>query len=336
MGRGPLAAAGRTVAVAAVCAALSVSAAGWAQAGAATQRLTILGGPAAGIFNVFATGLSTYLPKAVPGVEVYVAATGGSVENVRRVNSRDAEMGVSFAGDVHEGYYGLEAFQGNPQTNIRALGLLFVGVGHLVTYRDSGIRSVTDLAGKRVAVGSPGSGTFATAERIFRQLGLWDRIQRIPLLGSAAAQALRDGRAEAYFYTAPYPDRSVIEAATGREVQLIELYEPLARTDFFRVFPYYVRYRFAAGAYAGTQPVSTVGIPGLWIAHRDVPASLIQALVAAAYSAEGHAYMTSVHAASADMTPENALSGVTIPLHPGAEAHWRSVGVQIPEGARAR
>ncbi|MDR7387136.1 MAG: TAXI family TRAP transporter solute-binding subunit, partial [Armatimonadota bacterium] len=166
---------------------LVASSSGGALAGPATARVTILGGPAAGIFNVFATGLATFLSRNVPGVEVSVAATGGSVENVRRVNAGDAEMAVAFASDVHEGYFGVEAFQGSPQRNIRAVGLLFVGVGHLVTYRDSGIRAVADLAGKRVAVGSPGSGTFSNAQRIFGELGLWDRIQRVPLLGSAAA-----------------------------------------------------------------------------------------------------------------------------------------------------
>lgn len=301
------------------------------------ERLTILGGPAAGVFNVFATGLATFLSRNVPGVEVTVAATGGSVENVRRVNAKEAEFAVAFSSDVHEGYYGLEAFQGNPQRNIRAVGLLFIGVGHFVTYRDSGIRTVADLVGKRVAVGSPGSGTFANAQRILTELGLWDRIQRVPLLGSAAAAALRDGRVDAFFFTGPYPDRSTIEAAIAKEVHLLDLYGPLARTEFFRKYPYFIRYVIPGRGYHGlTESVSTIAVAGLWFAHKDVPAALVRRLVAAAYSREGHAHMLQVHSASADMTVRRALLGVTVPLHPGAEAHWRSVGLEIPEGIRAR
>ncbi len=299
--------------------------------------LTILGGPAAGVFNVFATGLATFLSRRVPGVEVTVAATGGSVENVRRVNAGEAEMAVAFASDVHEGYYGLEAFQGNPQRNIRAIGLLFIGVGHLVTYKDSGIRTVADLAGKRVAVGSPGSGTFANAQRIFGELGLWDRLQRVPLLGSAAAAALRDGRVDAFFFTGPYPDRATIEAAVAKEVHLLDLYGPLSRTDFFRKYPYFIRYVVPARGYHGlVESIATVGVPGLWFTHKGVPADLVRRLVAAAYSREGHAHMLKVHGASADMTSRRALLGVSIPLHPGAEAHWRAVGVEIPDVARSR
>ena len=110
-----------------------------------------------------------------------VTATGGSVENIRRVNGGEAEMGLSFSSDVHEAYYGLEQFKGKPLTNYRAVGLVFFGVAHTITFADSGIRTVDDLAGKRVAVGTPGSGTFASAERVFRALGVWDKINRIPL-----------------------------------------------------------------------------------------------------------------------------------------------------------
>lgn len=307
------------------------------QAAPSLDRVTILGGPPGGVFGIFATGIGTHLSRAVPGLDVTVAATGGSVENVRRVNAGDAEMGLAFASDIHEGFYGLEAFRGNPQANLRAIGLIFVGVTHVVTYRDSGIRTVEGLAGKRVAVGTPGSGTFATAERVFRKLNVWDRIIRVPLLGAAAGAALIDGRADAFFWTGPYPDRVTIEAAITRPVQIIDAWTPLTETDFLRIYPYYSKYTIPAGAYTGmTESVAALGVPLLWFANRNARADLIQKIVQAAYSRDGHAHMLRVHAAAADMTSVRALHGVTIPLHRGAEAHWTSVGIEIPERIRAR
>ena len=85
------------------------------------ERITMAGGPPAGVFGIFATGIGTYLSKNVPGLDVSVTATGGSVENPRRVNSGDAEMGLSFASDLHEGFYGLEKFKDKPVTNLRAI-----------------------------------------------------------------------------------------------------------------------------------------------------------------------------------------------------------------------
>ena len=301
------------------------------------ERITMAGGPPTGVFGIFATGIGTYLSKNVPNLDVSVTATGGSVENPRRVNSKEAEMGLSFASDVHEAYYGLEQYKDKPLTNFRAVGLIFIGVAHAITYADSGIKTVEELAGKRVAVGTPGSGTFATAERVFRALGVWDKINRIPLLGAAAGDAMNDGKADAFFWTGPEPDRVTTEAATKKPIRAIDIYTPALKTDFFKQYPYFARYIFPANAYRGiTEDTSTVGIPVLWYVHRDVPAALVQKMAEAAYGKEGHAHMVQVHTGSRDMVPQKALQGVTFPLHSGAEAHWKAAGIQIPESIRAR
>jgi TRAP transporter TAXI family solute receptor len=301
------------------------------------ERVTMAGGPPAGVFGIFATGIGTYLSKAVPNLDVSVAATGGSVENTRRINAKEAETGLSFSSDLHEAYYGLEKFTGKPLTELRSIGLVFFGVAHLITYTDSGIRTADDLVGKRVAVGSPGSGTFATAERVFRSLGIWDKINRVPLLGAAAGEAMADGKADAFFWTGPEPDRVTTEAATKKPVRAIDIYTPVSKTDFFKQFPYFARYVFPAGSYRGiTEDVSTVGIPVIWYAHREISPALVQKMAQAAYSKEGHAHMLSVHAGSKDMVPQKALQGVTVPLHKGAEDHWKSLGIQVPDALRSR
>jgi TRAP transporter TAXI family solute receptor len=301
------------------------------------ERITMGGGPPAGVFGVFATGIGTYLSKNVPGLDVSVTATGGSVENTRRVNSGDVEMGLSFASDVHEGFYGLEHFKDKPVTNLRAIGLVFFGVAHAITFADSGIKTAADLAGKRVAVGNPGSGTFASAERVFRALGIWDKINRINLLGAQAGEAMADGKADAFFWTGPEPDRVTMEAATKKPVRAIDIYTPVTKTDFFKQFPYFARYVFPANSYKGiTEDTSTVGIPVIWYANKDVAPALVQKMTAAVYRKEGNAHMVTVHAGAKDMVPQKALQGVTIPLHKGAEDHWKSAGIQIPESIRSK
>jgi hypothetical protein len=305
--------------------------------GQKVERLNFVGGPPSGVFGIFATGIGTYLSKTVPNLDVSVTATGGSVENIRRVNGGEAEMGLSFASDVHEAYYGQEKFKDKPLTNYRSVGVVFVGVAHAITFADSGIRSVQDLAGKRVAVGTPGSGTFASAERVFRSLGVWDKINRIPLLGAQAGEAMSDGKADAYFWTGPEPDRVTMEAATKKPVRAIDIYTPATKTDFFKQFPYFARYVFPAGSYKGiSEDTSTVGIPVIWYVHKDLPALLVQKVTEAAYNKDGNAHMLKVHAGSKDMVPQRALQGVTIPLHKGAEDHWRAAGLQIPDAIRAK
>lgn len=301
------------------------------------ERVTMAGGPPAGVFGIFATGIGTYLSKNVPNLDVSVAATAGSVENPRRINAGEAEIGISFSSDVHDSFRGLDKFKGKPLTNIRAVGLVFMGVGHLVTYADSNIKSVEELAGKRVAVGNPGSGTFAQAERIFRALGMWDKITRVPLLGAAAGEAMSEGKADAYYWGGPAPDRVTMEAATKKPVRALDTYTALSKTDFFKQYPYFAKYTFATGSYRGINEEShTVGVPALWIANKDVSPDLVRKMTAAVYGPEGNAHMRKVHAGSKDMVPQKALQGITIPLHKGAEEHWKSAGVAIPDSIRAQ
>lgn len=301
------------------------------------ERITIAGGPPAGVFGIFATGISTYVSKNVPGVDISVAATGGSVENVRRINAKEAEMGLSFSSDLHEAFYGQAKFAGKPLTELRSVGLVFFGVAHLITFADSGIKSVGDLAGKRVALGTPGSGTFASAERVFRSVGIWDKITRIPLLGAAAGEAMSEGKADAFFWTGPEPDRVTSEAAAKKPVRAIDIYTPVSKTDFFKQYPYFARYVFPAGSYRGiTEDTATVGIPVIWHTHREFSPALVQKVAEAVYSKAGNAHMVNVHAGARDMAPQKALQGVTVPLHKGAEDLWRAAGIQIPEAIRAR
>ncbi|HXK28157.1 MAG TPA: TAXI family TRAP transporter solute-binding subunit [Candidatus Binatia bacterium] len=305
--------------------------------GQKVERITMGGGPPAGVFGIFATGIGTYLSKNVPNLDVSVAATGGSVENTRRVNAKEAEMGLSFSSDLHESFHGLEKFTGKPLTELRAIGLVFFGVAHLITYADSGIRTVEELAGKRVAVGNPGSGTFASAERVFRSVGLWDKINRIPLLGAAAGEAMSDGKADAFFWTGPEPDRVTMEAATKKPIRAIDIYTPATKTDFFKQYPYFARYVFPANAYRGiSEDTSTVGVPVIWYVNRDLSPALVRKVTEAAYNKAGNAHMLQVHAGSKDMVPQKALQGITIPLHKGAEDHWKAAGIQIPEAIRAK
>ena len=319
--------------VAVVCIVVGISPA----YGEKADRLNFVGGPPSGVFGIFATGIGTYLSKNIPNLDVSITATGGSVENIRRVNNGEAEMGLSFASDVHEAYFGLEQFKGKPLTNFRAIGVVFFGVAHVITYADSGIRTAEDLAGKRVAVGTPGSGSFTNSERVFRTLGVWDKINRIPLLGAQAGEAMQDGKADAFSWTGPEPDRVTMEAATKKPIRAIDIYTPAAKTDFFKHYPYFARYTFPAGSYKGiTEDTATLGIPVIWYVHKDVAESLVQKMIEAAYSKDGSAHMLKVHAGSRDMMPEKALQGVTFPLHKGAENHWKAAKIQISDSIRAK
>jgi TRAP transporter TAXI family solute receptor len=295
------------------------------------------GGPPGGSFFPAAGAIGAWTEQNVPNLTVSVEGTGGSGENVRLVNSRDSDMGIAYGGDLHQGFFGEEDFAGSPQTNLRAVGLVFWGYSHVVVLRDSGIRSVADLANKRIAIGGTGSGSALAGERIFRHLGLLDRMKVTYLGGSAASEALKDGQVDSYHWQSGAPNAAVLDTVATHQIAILDLATPAKASGFVDRHPYYLIGDIPAGTYAGIDtPVPTVLTGTYWFVHKDVPEEIVLEMARAAYSDEGHTQMVQSFQPLADMTRAQALQGLTIPVHPGAARYWQEVGVTIPDSIRAR
>ncbi|MGH9147634.1 MAG: TAXI family TRAP transporter solute-binding subunit [Vicinamibacterales bacterium] len=304
---------------------------------APTTLIGFAGGPTGGSFFPAAGAISAFTQQKIPNLTVSVEGTGGSGENVRLVGSGDGHMGIAYGGDAHQGYFGEEDFAGAPQNNLRAVGLLFWGYSHLVVLKDSGIRSVADLANKRIAIGGTGSGSALAGERIFRHLGLLDKMKVSYLGGSAASEALKDGQVDSYHWQSGAPNAAVLDTVATHAVDLLDLAAPARASGFADKFPYYLLGEIPAGAYKGIdKPVPTVVTGTYWIVHKDVPENIVYEMTRAAYSDEGHQHMEQTFRPLADMTREQALKGLTIPLHPGAQRFWQELGIPIPDSIRAR
>ena len=132
---------------------------------AQTQRLAFSGGPDGGTFQFFSNGIATLLSRSIQGVDVSNMASAGSVENLRRVNSRDADFGIVYSGDLYLGMNGRLTNDTNRYRNVHAVAYMFGAPAHLIVLEGSGITDVAQLAGKKVAVGPAGSGAAASAQR---------------------------------------------------------------------------------------------------------------------------------------------------------------------------
>lgn len=300
-----------------------------------TTFISFAGGPPGGSFYPAAAAIATFLGDKLPGVNVTVESSGGSGENIRLVNRMESDMAVAFAPDLHFGYYGEEDFAGTPQTNLRAIGLLFWGYGHLVTLPESGIRTVWDREGKRLAIGGAGTGSALTGERYFGHLGLLDRMTVSYLGGNAASTALKDGHVDAYNWHTGAPNAATLDTVATHRIVMLDLAAPAMESGFLEKYPFYAVGEIPAGTYEGVdEPVPTILTGTYWFVHKDVPEDLVYEMVRLAYSDEGYAHMVQTFAPLRDMTPDQALLGITIPLHPGAQRYWEEVGLDIPESIR--
>ncbi|MEZ4648424.1 MAG: TAXI family TRAP transporter solute-binding subunit [Candidatus Eisenbacteria bacterium] len=298
----------------------------------AKDRLAFSGGPDGGTFQYFSNGIATRLSKDLPDVEVSNMASAGSLENLRRVNSGDADFGIVYSGDVYLGMNGKLTKDENKYENCYAMAYLYGAPAHLLTVEGTGITSVADLKGKRVAVGGAGSGAASAAQRYFEQLGLWSEM-KVEYLGySQAASALGDKLIDAMWVFAGFPNSSVIQAAASNKIVMLNLVEPAKEAGFFDAYPFYTELTIPKGTYQGVDyDISSFQDSALWVAGKHVKPELVTAALADVFSTEGLAYMVKVKSTAKEMSVAGGLSGVVTPVHPGAAAFWKEHGLTMTD-----
>ena len=296
----------------------------------AKDRLAFSGGPEGGTFQYFSNGIATRLSKNIPDLEVSNMASAGSLENLRRVNSGDADFGIVYSGDTYLGRNGKLTQDTREYKNVKAMAYLYGAPAHLIVKVDSGIDKVADLAGKRVAVGGPGSGAAGAAQRYFTSLGLWDKMN-VEFIGySKAADALGDNLIDAMWVFAGFPNSSVIQAAASNKIKILSLVEAAQEAGFFNEYPFYTRLAIPANTYSGVDyEVASFQDSALWVAGEHVNTETVYNALADIYSTEGLAYMVQVKSTAKSMSVEGGLKGVVTPVHPGAIKFWEEKGLTI-------
>jgi TRAP transporter TAXI family solute receptor len=303
----------------------------------AKSRLAFSGGPDGGTFQYFSNAISSRLSKNLPGVEVSNMASAGSVENLRRVNSGDADFGIVYAGDLFLAANGKLTNDTRTYNNVYSMAYLYGAPAHLVVLADSGINTVKDLAGKRIGVGPAGSGAAASAQRYFTSVGLWDKM-KVEYIGySEAASAIGDKKLDAMWVFAGYPNSSIIQAAASNKIKLLSLVETAKASDFFKDNPYYAELTIPAGTYSGVDyDVQSVQDSAIWVAGKHVKDDIAYAAVKDTFSDEGLAYMVSVTKAAKSMQIKDGIYGIVTPVHPGAAKFWMEKGLTLSPAQKAK
>ncbi|MFN3374400.1 MAG: TAXI family TRAP transporter solute-binding subunit [Chloroflexus sp.] len=303
-----------------------------APAPAQTLRYAFGGGPVGGVFQVYADVLSLIIKEKVPGVDITAEGTGGSAENLRSVNAGDRQFGIVYSGDVALGALGQLPDDTTVYDKVMPVAPLYGGVAHLVVSEKSGINSVEDLVGKRIALGNAGSGAALSAERYFKALGLFDKI-KIEYLGySQAAAAMADGQLDGFWVLAGFPNASVREAAAATKIKLIDIYTPAEAAGFFDQYPFYSKRALTGGAYDGVpDDVLSFQDTALWVANASVPEEIVYQALKAVYLEGGLDRLREAHPSAKEMGLEVGITGIANKLHPGAVKFWTEQGVQIPD-----
>ncbi|KJS00925.1 MAG: C4-dicarboxylate ABC transporter substrate-binding protein [Desulfobulbaceae bacterium BRH_c16a] len=300
-------------------------------------RLAFSGGPDGGTFQYFSNAISSRLSRMHADMEVSNMASAGSVENLRRVNSGDADFGIVYAGDLYLGLHGKLTNDTRQYPNAYSLSYLYGAPAHLLVLDGSGIDSVKDLAGKRVAVGPAGSGAAASAQRYFTSAGLWDKFTPEFIGYSQGASALGDRLIDAMWVFAGYPNSSVIQAAASNKIKILDLVEVGKESGFFTDNPYYTEVTIPGGTYQGVEKdVATIQDSAILVAGKHVSEDHVFRLLESIYSEEGLAFMVSVTSTAKSMTVPDGLRGIVTPVHKGAEKYWTGHGLTLTEDQKIK
>ena len=292
------------------------------------QFLSIATGGTGGVYYPYGGGLAKVLNESLPNVRASAEVTAASVDNLKLIRDGKADVAFALADTVDDAVNGRGAFAGAP-VPAASLAVLYSNYMHLVTLASSGIDSVSQLRGKRVSTGSPGSGTEVIAFRILRAAGLDPDtdVTRQGLGASESAEALKDGKIDAFFWsgglpTAAVQDLSHSQGITIRMVPTGHLVPVLQKAHGPLYFPLEV----PANAYPGVAaPVSVVGVANVLVVNKSMPEQLAYDITRVLFDQQ--AALAAIHPEARNLSLVTAVKGSPAEFHPGAKRYYRERGV---------
>lgn len=264
----------------------------------------------------------------VPGLIASAVSSRGSVDNLNAISSGLRNSGFAQSDTAFWAYTGTGTMEGKPAAeDLRAIAALFPEHIHLVTLADSGINSVADLAGKRVSLDEPGSGTYVDAKLILESFGLGvDKVTAEALKPNAAGDALRNGQIDAFFFVGGYPTGAIVELASAVKVKLVPI-DGEGAAALTEKYGFFSQSDIPASAYEGVGDTATVAVGAQWITSAKESDDLIYNITKALWNDKTRVLLDVGHAKGKVITLETALDGIGIPLHPGAERYYKEAGL---------
>ena len=288
--------------------------------------LTIGTGSPGGCYYPLGGGMSVIIQKTIDGVRCAAESTGASVENSRLVGIGDTDMGMAMGSVAYKATKGLKPFK--KKYPLVALFQMYPAPEHIVTTKQSGIKTIADLKGKKVSIDVPGSGCSTVAKAMLKAAGfdLKKDLKLANLSQSESVQALKDGIVDACFFNFAYPASAVMDLAATRDIVMVPVSKKLA-DKVVRENPYYLKVIIPKGSYDDVDyDVLCIGDSNVMVANKNMPDDIAYKVVKAIYTNvnEGKYALINIHPIAAQLTPANAVNS-PIALHPGAAKYFKEV-----------
>jgi TRAP transporter TAXI family solute receptor len=294
-----------------------------------TSRISITTGGTGGVYYPLGGGMANILSKYVPGLQATAEVTGGSVDNLKLIGQGKSEVGFTMVDAAYDAAQGLDKFKDN-KVAARTLMVLYPNRMQVVTVEGSGINKMSDLKGKRVSTGSPGSGVEIVALRVLEAMGLEKKDIKQERLGVAeSVNAIKDRKIDAFFWVGGVPTAALTDLAAtpGIKMKLLDHGE-FADAMNKKYGALYVKATIAAGGYAGQdKPVSNIDVWNILVASDKMSDQMAYNIVKTLF--EKKADLVAVHKEAENIDLKNQTVQTPLPFHPGAKKYLEERGIKV-------
>jgi TRAP transporter TAXI family solute receptor len=290
-------------------------------------RLSIGTGGTGGVWYPLGGAMANILTKTLPNLAVTAEVTGGSVDNIKLISTGQSKLGFSMTDAAWDAHQGQGKFK--EKVTLRTLAVFYPQKNHVVTLEGSGIEKMSDLKGKRVSVGSPGSGSEIIALRVLEAYGINpDKDIIKERLGVAeAVNAIKDRKIDAFIHNAAIPIPAIVDlgASPGIRIRLIDHADAVAAMNK-KYGPLYSKGTLAQKTYPGqTRDSATVDVWAVLLTDDKMSEQSAYNIVKTLFDKKPDLLL--VARDTAYMTYENQFGGASpIPFHPGALKYFAEKG----------
>jgi TRAP transporter TAXI family solute receptor len=290
------------------------------------QFINVLTGGQSGVYYPIGVSLSQSFAKDIPNVRSTAQVTRASAENLNLLQAGRGELGLSLADTISDAWNGNEeAGFRSKLDKLRGFSATYNNYIQIVASADSGIRTIADLKGKRLSVGAARSGTELNARAILKAAGLsyndLGKVEYLPF--GESVELIKNRQLDATLQSAGLGVASIRDLSTAVRIVVVPVpHDVVAKVGD----PAYQPSVIPANTYTGqTEDVPTAAIPNFLVTHAGVPDDTVYRMVKAMY--DNLDTLHAAHSAARVIKRENAIKGMPIPLHPGAERYYREVGL---------
>ena len=292
----------------------------------AAEFINVLTGGTSGIYYPMGVALSQIYGKAMPDVKASVQSTKASAENLNLLQAGRGEIGFTLGDALSDAWKGdAEAGFATPLKKLRGLAGIYPNYIQIVASADSGIKTLADLKGKRISVGAPKSGTELNARAVLKAAGLsykdFAKVEYLPF--GESVELMRNRQLDVTLQSAGLGVASLRDLSVSMKIVVIEIPpEVVAKVGDAAYQPAII----PANTYDGqTRDVPSIAIQNFLATHEGVSNEMAYKMTKALW--ENLDALVAAHAAGKGIKKENAIKGMPLTLHPGAEKYYREIGL---------